>query len=91
MIGLITIVFLLILLMMLSSSCNYRLRGSAHSNEFRMIPTDEAETAYKPVVENEQIVFRPIEFSAETTAPDRVYRRTSTPIDRRSNPVARPY
>ena len=84
---LIVVVFLFIFLLLLSgTNCQHGLMAATHSNTFRMIPTDEAETVYGPSRENDEIVFRPITFSADTTAPQRMDRRTSTPVDRRSSP-----
>jgi hypothetical protein len=80
------ILLLLIFLMMMSGTRTSALMRSCHSNEFRMIPTDEAETVYGPIVKDGEVVFRPVEFSEETTAPQRVDRRTSTPVERRSSP-----
>ena len=80
------IVILFILLLMLPS-LGGALQGYGHSNEFRMIPTDESATIYVPQNEDGEIVFRPIQFSDTTTAPQRAERRTSTPVEIRSTPT----
>ena len=82
------VVILFIFLTMISMPAHecLDLNSSAHSEQFRMIPTDETATAYVPEKQDGEIVFRPVMFSEETTAPQRVDRRYSTPMDIRSSP-----
>jgi hypothetical protein len=83
------LVVLFILLITLSSQASHEqfLYQSSHSEEFRMIPTDEAAQIYVPErAGDESIVFRPVDYSTNTTAPQRVERRYSTPMDVRSSP-----
>jgi hypothetical protein len=80
-------VFLFILLLGMSMTLTPpSLSASSHSEAFNMIPTDESEPIFVPERSNDSIVFRPIDFSDSTTAPQRIERRESVSADRRSSP-----
>lgn len=82
----IIVIILFMFLIVLCSHNSTRMMPSTQSEEFAMIPSDQASTIYVPQNSDGQVVFRPIVFSDETTAPQRIERRTSTPVTMRSSP-----